>query len=230
MKKTRFASFCLSLIMVLLSIAPITASAVNQPTIEDYMEISMEIIEKYGMEEKMEYGINMIPNRTLEEHRKFMESIVSMTAYSYQRMQEAKASPSVTKPLSNSTSQITAAATSTKRYTQQKFFYANLYFTVSCTYKISLNGYNAWVSSSTQEIKNSIWGRASILGGLRGYLFNQTSSDVLGYEDDGSFEVISRGDWTFHSVYGDMDYGTLGIVQKFGAEELAYARENGEFK
>ena len=47
----------------------LTASAISQPTIEDYMEISMEIMEKYDMVGKMEYGINMVPDRTLEEHR-----------------------------------------------------------------------------------------------------------------------------------------------------------------
>ena len=72
--------------MALLSVAPITASAISQPTIEDYMEISMEIMEKYDMVGKMEYGINMVPDRTLEEHREFMEEIVSMTAYAYHRM------------------------------------------------------------------------------------------------------------------------------------------------
>ena len=54
MKRVRFTSLCLSLIMALLSVAPITASAISQPTIEDYMEISMEIMEKYDMVGKME--------------------------------------------------------------------------------------------------------------------------------------------------------------------------------
>lgn len=231
MKRVRFTSLCLSLIMALLSVAPITASAISQPTIEDYMEISMEIMEKYDMVGKMEYGINMVPDRTLEEHREFMEEIVSMTAYAYQRMQEAKASPSSAMPLNSGISQITpAAATSVKRYSQTKFFHFNLYFRISCAYDITLSGYNAYISSSAAEIKKTIWGRTSIAGGLRGYLFNQTSSDVIRWYADGSFEAMSSDKWTFHTASGDMDYGTLGIVQDFGAEELAYARENGKFK
>lgn len=216
----------LALLMALLSVIPMSAAAVHQPTIDDYMKISMEVMEKYDMVGKMEYGIKAVPDRTLEEHREFMEEIVSMSAYAYNRWNNPSDTPA---PIRGDRSQAVLSATQTKRYSQSEYFYYNKYFKISCAYTIALDGYNAWISSSTQEIKNTILGRTSILGGLRGYLFQQTSVDVR-YYNDGSFEAMSSGSWKMSTASGEFDYGTLLIVHDFAKEELAYARANGRFK
>lgn len=233
MKRTKTFALMLALIMALLSVFPVSAMAANRPTTDDYMKISLEVMDKYDMIGKMEYGIVAVPDRTLEEHREFMEEIVSMSAYAYQRGSSTELS---SEPVINGNTQTNtdASAAQTKVYQQKKSFYVNKYFNISCVYTMHLKDRNAWiapVSEAGVRIENTILGSTSILGGLRGYIYQQTGTNVKFYTDgSGAFEAISTGNWKVSTASGIMDYGTLGIVQDFGRDEIAYARANGRFK
>lgn len=237
-RKIKLISVFLIVLSVFISCIPLSSSASNKPTIENYLAIANQILDKYHMKEEMDYHLYEIPvDKTLREYEMYLEKLVSQTAYCI--LQTSSFNPDsisndILEQQENKNSSLRRGPVR-KTYTRIKEFAGE--YRISASFTLSMSATNpAYITDSSEKLSQNILGSANLFGAMSlppvktGKVFKQTSTYADIRAPYTEFTAYAYGNLI--TYYDGRPYEDIfiGINAVFGREEVAYARSNCAFK
>lgn len=225
MKKAKIFICMILISMFMLSFSLPAFASSAQPTLEDYQNVARDIIQKYDMEEQMQYKLLAIPHdKNLEQYSIYIEEMASMTAKQFSEHPERFDGSAN----SVSTEPDNMIHTTPNDLIQPRVMYIDKqrsasktysgWFSVSANYIVTYNldyPSNKWISQVVD-----VYGGTSYLGNLQGYIF----SELGGSGNKG---------WTFNagsSMISCWIRGTYRVVYNNITEERGQITLRGDFK
>lgn len=210
--------------MFVLSFSLPAFASYTQPTLEDYQNVARDIIQKYHMEEQMQYELLAIPHdKNLEQYSRYIEEMAKETAHLYRNhpefFYESETLPSgepdnIIHSMSNTPQQARVMLTN-KTYTKAKNY--SVWFKITASYVVTWNldhpSYK-WISQIID-----VYGATSYLGNLQGYVFSEKGPAYKG--------------WTFNATSSKVSCwitGTYRVVYNNITEERGQITLYGDFE